>query len=448
MIGPQEALDRTVELLRRDLLPATDPAAIVNALVTTRVRIIADEAALAHASGRTALVATASVIGRLGAVVTIDIPDRIANDGLPPLDPAPASLRDALARHLDRLITPVDSKPTAAAELTISLGAPTTPHTICIGGTGYSATLLIGENAGGWEGTEPFGPLMAASAAGAEVARAVVRRLAQSETIAGFYRDKLEPRGVTLALPPLVRSSPATDLGRVDLVSGGAVTHALLLSLLRHEEVAADLRVFDDEDTDATNLNRYALLGADGLGIPKTELLERLSTSAIRIRGERQRIALSHGPADGFAARVCVGTDNVEGRHDVQRLAPGWIGVGATSHTQIWVSEHVPGGPCAGCKHASSEELEPRLPTISFVSLLAGTLLSYLLVRDARGPVSNRTQLTVLDAMNLGGNSLLIEHVQSNPDCPLECTPSRAISLTTSHLLERRGENPGGVQAA
>jgi hypothetical protein len=74
---------------------------------------------------------------------------------------------------------------------------------------------------------------------------------------------------------------------------------------------------------------------------------------------------------------VLVGVDDIPTRWFVQRQKPAWVGVGATSHAFVVVSDHLPGHPCAGCVHPLDDgnPLE-EIPTIGFVSLWAGLLLA------------------------------------------------------------------------
>lgn len=433
MIDAAAALDRTVALFQADLFPGADAATIVSALTSTRVIVIADAASLGSPAGRAALVGTLSTVARLGATVSLVLPATVTNDRIPPLIAARVMLKSALDELLNSLITPPS---TGEADVVISLSVPVDEDTICIGGDGFTARLAIGESAGGWNGYEPYGAGLAAAGAGAEVARHAMRRLASVAAIAPHYRDKLLPRPTVLSLPAFDTPNDRAELGSVDIVSAGAVTHAVLFTLMRVADLTADIRVIDDDISEIHHLNRYELLTVQALGIPKTTLLESFSTPPLHIRGMHARFTTASDLADSLAPRVLVGADNVKARQDAQSYAPGWLGVGATGHLEIAVSEHEPGGPCAACKHASVEDHpHQRFPTISFVSSLAGTLLAYLTVRDAVSPPDHRQQISVLDALNLAGATLHIEAVQPNDRCPLSCVASERRVGTVAHYL-------------
>jgi molybdopterin/thiamine biosynthesis adenylyltransferase len=75
----------------------------------------------------------------------------------------------------------------------------------------------------------------------------------------------------------------------VDVVSGGAITQACLYALLRMG-ARGDLRVFEPETLDGSNLNRYALSRRSDVPAAKTEVLAALSTDALRISGVPLRV--------------------------------------------------------------------------------------------------------------------------------------------------------------
>ncbi|OXM60021.1 ThiF family adenylyltransferase [Amycolatopsis vastitatis] len=173
----------------------------------------------------------------------------------------------------------------------------------------------------------------------------------------------------------------------MDLISAGAITHATLYTLLRVPDFAADLRVIDFDILGRSNTNRYPLARAADLHRPKVDQLTDLKTDAVRIGGVRLRLNEDTLAAVGdLAPRVLVGVDDIPTRWFVQRQQPAWVGVGATSHAFVVVSDHRPGRPCAGCVHPLDDgnPLE-EIPTIGFVSLWAGLLLAgTMLAVDAR----------------------------------------------------------------
>jgi hypothetical protein len=132
--------------------------------------------------------------------------------------------------------------------------------------------------------------------------------------------------------------------------------------------------------------------------------------------------------------RVVVGVDSVEARWNVQRLSTGWVGVGATSHALAMVSQHWPDTPCSGCVHPVPSPLATRLPTISFVSLIAGALLAYRLVQSAVAPVRVTEVDYVLDALRLASaEPFLTERPHAVEHCPVGCAAARAAAEPASN---------------
>ncbi len=406
-----EALDRTARLFQ-DYVSLSE-SEITDALTQFRVRLAADEASLRSQAGRVALLSAFDSVARLGVEVVL----AVSNIEMPtPPGYQGGSIRKVLLDRSRKLITPASLE--GEADLEVALGEPTSPGAIVLGGTDTGARLRIGEWAGGWQGSLPIGGGLAGAMAGAEVARAVLAELRGSRP---DDQIELEHRSVDFWLPPIaICSTP--DLRGVDFVSGGAITNAVLFLLFQVDGLRMSARVFDDDVAHADNLNRYFMLTGDDLGKRKVEQLEELSSARIQIAGIDRRIVdlQSLGVDAPLASVVCVGTDWVEGRWAAQELAAGWLGIGATSHSYVEASEHVPGYACAGCLHPLPGDHLERMPTISFVSLLAGTLLTHRLLSQAVSPaeVSSRTQ--VLDCFNLASSATVLSGIpEINPHCRL-----------------------------
>jgi hypothetical protein len=421
VIDPHVALDRTVLVLQDYVDASADE--IVSTLSSLRVRISADAATLAEPTARAALVATFESVVRLGVEVVLDLPREIQSPHIPPLrDDCLFMALDCLASDL---IRPLGGD--GACDLRITLNKAAAPDELSVGGSDFCARLCVGRGAGGWNGEFPFGAMLAGAAAGAEVARLAVRKL-MSPGVRPRNPIVLEHRDLSIALPPFAYNAEAgIVLGDVDFVSAGAVTQAALFTLAHVPNLKLQGRVFDDDVAAEDNINRYFLLDARGLGLPKVDQLAQIRWPAFELMGVPARVGESDDRvAQPLGALVCVGVDSVEARWAIQRLAPGWIAVGATTHALAMASEHLPETACGGCVHSESEALAERLPTISFVSLLAGALLAFRLVRHAIAPISGAEVAIVLDAFNLAAaQPFVIERVTAVPHCPVGCAPSK-----------------------
>jgi hypothetical protein len=429
------ALARTSLLIQRDVYTDVPEHEIVEALVGTRVRLVADESNLTSSAARTALVTAFVLIAELGCEIWLDVPSVETLDQ-PPLPQG--DLRTGLIELGRTLITPAKVDVDEPAALAIAFGD--TPmrrddhRAVRVSGDGFSMRLQ--ENRGGgrpWTGTLPFGAMLSACAVAAEAFKEAMGRLGdQREQRPCNVHALPRPRPFKLGLPPFAEPEAGISLGRVDVISAGAITNAAIFALLRLTGVSGTLRVFDDDRLAKSNLNRYPLASARQLSDLKVEALKRLSTDGLEITGEAVRFdevsARRFGP---LSERVIIGVDHVPSRWVAQRHSTGWVGVGATSHFEVLVSGHPADGPCAGCLHPRDEDDAGDIPTVSFVSALAGTLLAYRLAVQSVAPALIDTSSATLAApLNLAGKHPFVTRpVAARADCPVESLVARESAV-------------------
>ena len=424
-----DALDRTALLLRLDAFPgltADRDAMLVDALRTVGVRIVVDRTNLASPNGQTVLATLVCQCAMLGLRIDLDMPDVPQLVPQPPLD-AHLPLGSALAEWTNALF-PGCLSHVAAPLLTFAIGDTTTTGATepVVHVTGADDVAVLATDRTGatrWQGANPWGPIGAAAAAAAEAMRAAIPDLAAQLSQPPPCDITWKPRPFT----PLRLNVPAPagrPIGPVDLVSAGAITHATLYTLLRVPGFAADLRVIDFDTLARSNTNRYPLARAADLDRAKVDQLADLATDTVRIRGVRRRLDDDALVTLGDPApRVLVGVDDIPTRWYVQRQRPAWVGVGATSHAFVVVSDHLPDHPCAGCVHPLDDDnpLE-QIPTIGFVSLWAGLLLAgTLLAPDAATrPGTRRIEAHPMGLYGPDGVKPLPQ--VHNPRCPV-CGP-------------------------
>ena len=428
------ALARTSLLLRLDAFPALGAdrdGDVVDALRTVGVRVIADHANLTTPNGQTALVTLVCQCAMLGIRIDLDIPDVRQLVPQPPLD-GNLPLASALVAWTNALF-PGCLATVAAPMLTYSIGdtpvACATEPVVHVTGTEDVAALAADRtDADRWQGATPWGPIGAGAAAAAEAMRASI------PTLARLLGQPL-PRDITWAprpFTPLRRRLPSPygrSVGHVDLVSAGAITHATLYTLLRVPGFAAELRTIDHDTLARTNTNRYSLARAADLELAKVDQLADFATDAVRIRGVPRRLDQDVlADLSALAPRVLVGVDDIPTRWFIQRQQPAWVGVGATSHAFVVVSDHLPGNPCAGCVHPLDDDNQlEEIPTIGFVSLWAGLLLAgALLAADAA--TRRGTRRIEAHPMGLYGPDGVKRLSQAhNPRCPV-CGPHASVA--------------------
>jgi hypothetical protein len=430
-----DCLTRTALLIKRDVFPSLDEVEIVEGLTSVKVQITADAETVNSPLGQTALASVFTAITELGAEIRLFLPRTPIHEQQPPYR-AP-TLAGALVDASRDLITPAEEGWHGKPDLTVVLGRPMSGALlyrgdprwlICLEGDEWSCSLQPGQMTGKpWSGTWPFGGLLAGVLAGAEAFRAAVCRL---ESIFGV--EPLEehplgaPRSASLGLPPLPLKH-GLDLGAVDVISGGAIVNGALFSLLRVPDLRADLRLIEDDAVSLDNLNRCGLFLRSNVEQAKARALARWGTDSFTIEPVIARFEPE--TADELlplAERVLVGVDAIPSRWFVQANASGWLGVGATSHFGAMVSEHLPNMPCAGCLHPYDEPDDGPLPTISFVSLVAGVVLAYRLLRTAiTGEAREPSWIWPLALAERYG--VIDLGLAPSPRCPVGCAASTTV---------------------
>jgi hypothetical protein len=277
-------------------------------------------------------------------------------------------------------------------------------------------------------GELPFGAALGAVAVSAEVFRHVMLRLGEASGA-----EPLREHPLRLPLPASCSVAPfvwrPTNLGAVDSISAGALATSALYLLLRSPGLQMRLRLIDRDIGTLSNLNRYLLLRRDLLKRSKPHALATYATDAIGIEPIPRRFdAESEGEIVPLARHVLVGVDDIPSIWRAQSAAPDWLGVAATSHYEVVVSEHTPLTPCAGCLHPHDDPEPPAdIPTISFVSAMSGFLLAHRLLRAGIGGEANPSQ-TLAYPFNLAGEMPVWElPLAAREDCPVSCPSSLAL---------------------
>ena len=404
-------------LLKLDAFPALNPDAAAQTIVTTRVKLSADETSLQTSGGQAALVASFVILAQMGLRITLDVPDVPIVGRQPPL--MGTRLRAGLFAHAEQLIQPCAND--EEHDLVVALGvAYAEPNAYRLSSHDAGITIQKNGEPRAWEAGGPIEGAVAGVLAGATALPIIIRRIEAQGMLLAAPQLRVTHETITVRLPAL-DTSRIVEIGEVDIISGGAITNAALFSLLRCD-LRGRLRVFDDDFVEGTNLNRYALLRRRDVGQRKVEVLECFGLRQLPIIGMPSRYGAS--PSQSLASTVLVGADNVETRHLAQNAGPAWLHVGGTTHFEIISTAHEPGRPCAACLHPVAEAgQDNEIPTISFVSMLAGTLQAHALLAHALGHSSSHYYCW---AANLGGPSGVVQFQPTrNPTCPLHCEARR-----------------------
>ena len=430
MSWQHDSLDRTALLVSREVYPHLDPQEITEALLATRVRFVGDAENLSSPAAQTALTTALVLTAELGAQVVLNIPN-IATMRQPPL--GPAGIRDELMALAGEVISPASLDNAAGTDLTFIWGdtPEDRPHAGDVyrcAGDDWSFTLADDPGVR-WLGEGPFGGLLAGIAIAVEVFRGAMRRLASdNDGITPLNPDANRPfESIAMSLPSFDLDALA-PLGAIDFISAGAITNSAIFALLRVAGLRGFVRVVDEDRFDLTNLNRYPLMRRFMSGHLKAHALCSWSTSELILEPIHARFNDSAMAVLGHLSdRVIVGVDNIRSRWDAQRHSPRWLGVTGTSGFTVVDSEHVAGGPCAACLHWRDDDGTDVIPTVSFVSALAGVLQAYrLLASHADADWSPQILASPLHLAS--PDALLHLGVAADRRCPLRCAASRALN--------------------
>lgn len=433
MTGHAKALARTTLLLNREYFDgkASEPT-IADGLLATTIRLHANQANLVTRAGQAALITAFGLIARMGIGVELAIADVGVIDLVAPL--RRPTLSDALG-DLGADLVPGTTVRTRHGEVDLTIAFGDTPcgdaPALRIVADELSCAIVDGSQAVSRIAADwPLGAFAAATAVAPIALEAALPRIEAATGLRRTTKPRPSPGPpVALDLRELFPGLPtrAGRAGRLDLVSGGAITNAVLFVLLRLPGFSATARVIEAQDVDLSNVNRYMLLRASHQGIPKTHQLEAASSKAIAITGVRELFTREtrHHLAP-LAGRVLIGVDNVEARWWVQEEWPEWLCVGATQATIAETTTHRPDGPCAACLHADPLPAGVTIPTISFVSFWAGLLQTCELLSDLEhGQPARRVMLW---PFALGGVvRSYVSALRASNYCPIACRTSCEI---------------------
>ncbi len=426
-----QQLNRMI-LLCRDYIVASDDE-ICGAFQSLRVLCVSDLRNLSSNSGQTALITLVSLLARMGVRVWLHIPEvrLLVPDPLLSGPALQSALIESSETHIVGATVQEDSG--IRADLTFVLGDTVT-------NSGSRSWRMTGHEWYGciaadgmtipqpWIAEWPIGSMVSAALAASEAFKLVMRRLPfRQRTDQVFF----EPSATcSWKFDPVTIPSSDLRLGEVDVISAGAICQAALYVLMRMPRVRMWGRVFDDDETGPSNLNRNMLTNASDTGL-KVDIVARRCRSQLSLRPIPHRFAVPFSETPPLARKVLLGVDDIPSRWAAQRSAHGWLGVSGTSHFNVSSSEHTPGKPCCGCLHPLDDPTNMDLiPTVSFVSFWAGLVMVVRLIRQVLGrPLPDSKHHLWLTPLRLDlPHAGMWLPIAPHAKCPVGCAASRAVS--------------------
>lgn len=426
-----EQLDRMILLCRDYISDSVADEAICRCFQSVRVLCLSDLPNLSSHSGQTALMTLVSLLTRMGMQVELAVPD-IAMIGQQ-LPFSGDSVKDALLRSNGTMIEGSSVRNTSGArpDLMFILG-DTKPLDFdvpcwCLCGENWVGKLRNrnSSDANRWLSQWPIGAMVSALLAANEAFKSVMRGLPfrmREDTV--FFEPSSSCCFDFGAIPLPDWQTDKIDLGIVDMISAGAITQAALFALLRIPNVSMLGRIFDDDVTGPSNLNRNMLSLADDVGSPKVFVVAERCRPKLRIEPIVHRFARQVSRFTGLAPRVLVGVDDIPSRWEVQRESSQWLAVSGTSHFSVSSSTHEPSQPCCGCLHPVDDPGGSNpIPTVSFVSFWAGLAMAVRLLRDVLDrPYPRERQHLWMTPLRMDlPNSAMWTPVAARRDCPVLC---------------------------
>jgi hypothetical protein len=430
-----EQLSRSVQLCRDYVDAALSDQEICDRFQSVRVLCVSDLNNLSSLSGQTALVTLVSLLNRMGMQVDLAIPDVAMLTPQPPL--SGSSLRNALLAASEALITGAAVRESSALnpDLIFVLGNTNVgfgyAHSWRLSGSEWHGALAIkgSTETHAWIADFPVGSMVSAALAANEAFKFVMRHLPLRDQADHIFFEASSSCSWDFGSVPI--PSVDLDLGEVDIISAGAISQAVLYALLRFPNIHLRGRIFDDDVTGPSNLNRNMLTLVTDVEVRKVLVAEQLCSSKLRLEPVANRFKSPGLDVLRLAPRVLVGVDDIPSRWEIQRSASGWVAVSGTSHFSVSSSAHRPNEPCCGCLHPVDDSAAANpIPTISFVSFWAGLAMSVRLLREALdSPYPLDQQHLWLTPLRMDQpHAAMWFPIAPRKDCPVNCPASQNLA--------------------
>lgn len=429
-----EELNRTILLCRDYVAGGLSDEEICRCFQSLQVLCVSDRRNLSSHSGQTALFTMVSLLSRMGMQVGLSFPDAPILAPQPPL--SGPSVCKALIASSETLVTgaTVRCDSDFNPDLVFVLGDNKIDRSYAsswrLNGSDWCGALAMEGTAetSAWTAEWPVGSMVCAALAANEAFKFVMRRLPLRNPADRIFFEPSPSCNWNFDSVPVPEGG--VHFGEVDIISAGAICQAALYALLRLPKVQMWGRIFDNDLTSASNLNRNMLTLVTDVDSKKVQVVAERCTPKVRLETIPDRFMGKTSEIGNLAPRVLVGVDDIPSRWEVQRSASGWLAVSGTSHFSVSSSAHSPDEPCSGCLHPVDDPAGVNpIPTVSFVSFWAGLTMTVRLLREAlASPYSRNRQHLWLTPLRMDlPLAAMWSPVALRKDCPVACSASRAL---------------------
>lgn len=414
-------------------------------VITTPVALSIAPGLAATRNGQWMLLMAANLLARTFQRILLLVPPET-----PVLFPVPMLTPGPLSQAIEGLVTAINphvkvssADGVAPSQVALSIGSACSGSAVTINSERWLAFISSTGTDFAWIGDEPnpLGAYAAACLGVSEVFKKVARR------VPGSAQMRLQEAGTLIfsILDPSHTLSPmhnpplpeSLELGDIHLVSMGAVNTAAFASLISIPGIRGTAHIIEPQMHDPTSLNRYVIATWDSAlkEESKTARAVSVSTGMLKIgfhevtdyAGFRER---SKEPIE----LAVVGVDNNPSRWQVQMDLPNTLVCAGTELDQITISRHrdIATQACVGCIYPRHAEASAAVPTIGFVSVLAGVMAAAEVIKCRVTLLgAYRTQLAC-DIWALAPAQVRPRMPGKRQDCPCRCTNLGARSQQRS----------------
>src|SRR6266849_1937866 len=273
-----EELNRTILLCRDYVVDDLCDEQICRRFQSVKVLCVSDLRNLSSHSGQTALITLVSLLGRMGVPVWLRIPEVGMLLPQPPL--SGSSVRASLIASSETLVAgaTVRGNSDFNPDLTFVLGDTKVDSghpSWRLSGSDWYGALAMEQSATvqAWTTEWPVGSMVSAALAANEAFKFVMRHLPLRNQADQVFFEPSPYCDWNFDSAPVPEEG--VRFGEVDIISAGAICQAALYALLRLPKVQMWGRIFDDDLTGASNLNRNMLTLVTDVGSKKVQVVAK-----------------------------------------------------------------------------------------------------------------------------------------------------------------------------